>query len=284
MPELIDLHTHSTASDGTVAPAELIRLAAEAGLDGISLTDHDTVSGLDEFLAEAEKHDLKAVPGLELSSLLFSKELHIVGLFIDRRNPKLLELLEKIRQGRTERNEAIVLKCRASGYEITMEELHEIACGESIGRPHIAEILVRKGYFETIRDVFEQCLKRGCRCYVPRPLPSSQEAVGIIHEAGGLAIWAHPVSGQSGERAFVRKMLKHLIPAGLDGMEVRYSMFSEAQTRMLTELAEENHLCKSGGSDFHGERQPGIQIGIGTGNLSVPTEYLDALMMKAGKI
>lgn len=283
MSELIDLHTHSTASDGTAAPAELIRMADEAGLDGIALTDHDTVSGLDEFLAEAEKHDLKAVPGLELSSLLFSKELHIVGLFIDRRNPNLLELLKKVRHGREERNEAIILKCRAAGYDITLDEVRETAGGESVGRPHIAEVLVQKGYFETIRDVFDQCLKRGCRCYVPRTLPSSQEAVAAIHEAGGLAIWAHPVSGQSGERSFVRKMLKHLIPAGLDGMEVRYSMFSESQTEMLTELAEENHLCKSGGSDFHGSRQPGISLGTGTGDLSVPTEYLDALIMKARK-
>lgn len=280
---MIDLHTHSTASDGTLAPAELIRMAADIGLDGIALTDHDTVSGLEEFLAEAEKHDIRAVPGVEFSTMLFSKELHIVGLFIDRTNAKLLEMLEKLRQGRRERNEAIVMKCRATGYDITMDELLEIAGGESIGRPHIAEILVRKGYFETIRDVFEQCLKRGCRCYVPRPLPASQDAVSIIHEAGGVAVWAHPVSGQSGERSFVRKMLKHLLPAGLDGMEVRYSMFSDAQTQMLTELAEANHLCKSGGSDFHGERQPGIRMGTGAGNLAVPTEFLDALMMKAGK-
>ncbi len=275
MQDLIDLHTHSTASDGSESPAGIVRLAKEKGLRGIALTDHDTVSGLREFLAAAEKEEIDAIPGVELSTLLFSKELHIVGLFIAPETPELLELLERMRRGRETRNREMILKLSAAGFDVSYDELLQEAGGESIGRPHIAAMLLRKGYFKTMQDAFEQYLKRGCRCYVPRNLPEPAEAIRTIHAAKGLAIWAHPVSGQSGERAFARKMLRKLIPAGLDGVEVRYSMYSEHQSRMMDELAEAEGILKSGGSDFHGTNQPSISLGCGCGNLAVPFEYLE---------
>ena len=277
MQDLIDLHTHSTASDGSESPAELVRRAKEIELRGIALTDHDTVSGLREFAAAAEKEDIDAIPGVELSTLLFSKELHIVGLFIDPETPELLDLLERMRRGRETRNREMILKLSAAGFDVSYEELLREAGGESIGRPHIAAMLLRKGYFKTMQDAFDQYLKRGCRCYVPRTLPEPAEAIRTIHAAGGLAIWAHPVSGQPGERGFARKMLRKLVPAGLDGVEVCYSMFSEHQTRMMKELAEAEGILKSGGSDFHGANQPNIGLGCGCGNLAVPFEYLEKM-------
>ncbi len=278
MSDLIDLHTHSVASDGSAAPSQIVRLACEKGLKGIALTDHDTVSGLAEFMREAENTGIIAVPGVEISSKLFSKEAHIVGLFINPENPVLLELLGRMREGRKKRNREIVIKLNVLGYDISYDELLEVAGGESVGRPHIGAILIKKGYFKTMQDVFEQCLKRGCRAYVPRELPDAVDAISAIHAAGGLAIWAHPVSGQSGERGYAKKMLRKLTEFGLDGVETNYSMFSEYQTQMMHEIADSFGILKSGGSDYHGVNQPGIELGSGCGSLAVPYEFLENML------
>ena len=280
MPGLIDLHTHSIASDGSETPEAIIRCAREKGLRGVALTDHDTISGLKEFMAAAKNEGIIGIPGVEISSTMFNKELHIVGLFIDPESPELLELLGRMRNGRETRNREIVMKLAAAGFDVTYEELLQEAGGESIGRPHIGALLLKKGYFKTMQDVFEQCLKRGCRCYVSRALPDSAEAIRTIHAAKGLAIWAHPVSGQSGERSYARKMLRKLVEAGLDGVEVNYSMFSEHQTQMMNELADDAGILKSGGSDFHGKNQPAVDLGTGGGNLAVPFEYLERMQEK----
>ncbi len=277
MSDFIDLHTHSSASDGSDAPARLAHLAVEKGLRGIALTDHDTVSGLSEFLKETERCGITGVPGVEISSHLFSKEIHIVGLFIRPDEPRLLELLAGMRRGREERNREIVRKLAVLGYPIEYEELLALAGGESIGRPHIAALLIRKGYFKSMQAAFEQCLKRGCRAYVPRELPEAAEAIGVIHAADGLAVWAHPVSGQAGERGYAKKMLRKLMELGLDAVETNYSMFSEHQTRMMHEIADAAGILKSGGSDYHGVNQPGIELGSGYGSLAVPLEFLERM-------
>lgn len=278
MLNLIDLHTHSRASDGSDTPARIVQYACEKGLKGIALTDHDTVSGLPEFMEETKKCGIIGVPGVEISTRLFSKELHIVGLFINPETPELTELLERMRAGREKRNREIIHKLNVLGYEITYDELLQVAGGESVGRPHIGAVLLRKGYFKTMHDVFIQCLKRGCRAYVPRELPDSAEAVKVIHAAGGLAIWAHPVSGQAGERGYAKKMLRKLMDFGIDGVETNYSMFSEHQTQMMHEIAEAAGVLKSGGSDYHGVNQPGIDLGSGNGSLAVPFEFLERMM------
>ena len=274
---MIDLHTHSAASDGSDTPSELLALALEIGLSGIALTDHDTVSGISEFLEAAKNKPIRAVPGLEISSTLFNREIHILGLFIDHTSEKLAGFLREIRKNRNARNELILQKLNAMRYEITQEELNDCAGGESIGRPHFAKILVDKGYFQTPQEVFDRCLKRGARAYVPRILPTPGESIGAIHEAGGLAIWAHPVYRASGERAFVRKYLKRLIRHGLDGIEVYYSLYSFAQHSMLMDASVEHGILISGGSDYHGKNQKTIQLGKGGGSLAVPDEVLDRL-------
>lgn len=273
----IDLHTHSSASDGSDSPEMLLEKACGLGLSAIALCDHDTVSGLDEFLEAAGSRSITAVPGVEISTRLYQKELHIVGLFIHHRNGRLLEALESVRASREKRNKLMVAGLNAAGYDISYDEVAALAGGESVGRPHIAGLLIRKGYFQTFQDAFDHCLKRGTRTYVPRELMTPQEGIRLIHEAGGLAIWAHPIYRQTSERFFLRKFLKKLIAAGLDGVEAYYSMFSEEQRDLVCSVADELGLLISGGSDYHGTNQPGISLGSGCGNLKVPAFLLEKM-------
>jgi len=274
----VDLHCHSSASDGSCSPSELVSLAVSLGLGGIALADHDTVSGIPEFLAAAQSQpSLRAVPGVEISADHFNKEIHLVGLFIDHASETLNSLLKTIRGGRDRRNLILLEKLNAMGYEISMEEVLSVAGGESVGRPHIARILVGKGYFKTAQDVFEKCLKRGTSAYSQRELPSPQTAIEAIHAAGGLAIWAHPVYRQPSERSFVKRTLRKLVPLGLDGIEAYYSLFSKAQREMILEVSKDSGILVSGGSDFHGCNQPGIAMGSGAGDLHVPEHVLDKL-------
>ena len=242
------------------------------------MTDHDTISGLHDFMTAAEGKNIEAVPGVEISSFLYNKEIHILGLFIDPSSESLHTFLAQARENRNRRNQIMLEKLNAIGYEITEEELQNEAGGESVGRPHFAKILVRKGYFADIQEVFDTLLKRGKRGYIARNLKRPAVVCQLIHDAGGVAIWAHPVSGQhSGERAYVKKMLKGLIPAGIDGVETFYTTFNRNQTALLEELAETNGLLKSGGSDYHGSTRPFTKLGTGGGCLSVPDSYLETI-------
>ena len=277
---MIDFHTHSNASDGTDTPAQVLHAAVKAGLSAAALTDHDTVSGLAEFLHAAEDANITAVPGVEISTNLYNKEIHILGLMIDPVSAELCDFLENARRNRNARNELMLAKLNAIGYRVTLEELLECAHGESIGRPHVAETLVKKGYFPDVQAAFDSCLKRGGRAYVPRSQAPPAECIRVIHAAGGLAFWAHPVYRGHGERASVRRFLKVLVPAGLDGIEAFYSQFTPYQSRMLGEMAEEFHILRTGGTDYHGAIHPGVRIGTGCGELSVPDELFELMRRK----
>lgn len=269
----VDLHTHSCLSDGTMSPSGIIAGAANLGLAAVALTDHDTVSGLDEFMAAASAAGVEAVPGVEVSCSASNREIHIVGLFIDWKHSRLTEFLEGIREQRNHRNSRILAKLNSLGYAISLEELLERAGGESIGRPHFAAILIEKGYFKDNQDAFERCLKRGRPGFCRRELPTPAEAIQHIHAAGGLAIWAHPVYRNKYARSHVRGMLNKLTVAGLDGMEAMYPGFTPEQQSMLMELVAHYHLLPSGGSDFHGENIPQIKLGGGDGSLEVPVKF-----------
>ena len=280
---LVDLHTHSTASDGSDSPSQLLKTAEEAGLAAVALCDHDTVSGLEEFETAAATSSVEAIPGIEISTQLFKKEVHIVGLFVNRNSTALLEPLQYLRQARLDRNRQVIERLRTAGFMITEEDVAEFAAGESIGRPHIARALVKKGYFEDIYGAFAKCLKRGTPFYVPRKYLSPEESIRLIHEAGGLAIWAHPMHERRGDRAFLRKFLKEMIPWGLDGLEGYYALFTERQQAIAQAVAGELDLAISGGSDYHGVNQPSISIGNGQGNLMIPCSVLDALKQRLEK-
>ena len=274
--KLIDLHTHSTASDGSFTPSELVEKANEIGLAAVALTDHDTVSGVDEFLEVAGKYDsLEAIPGVEISVGFKSKEIHLVGLFIDHKSESLLELLCEIRKDRNQRNERMIDKLQEMGYEITLQELLDVAGGESIGRPLLAKILIEKGYFTEVQEVFDKCLKRGTPAYSQRVLPTPEKGISEIHKAGGIAIWAHPLYRNSNARNTVRKVLREV--KGIDAIEAYYTSFTSTQTRAVIEVAEEFNIPVSGGTDFHGTNQNGIDLGTGYGELAVPYEVLENL-------
>lgn len=273
----IDLHIHSNASDGTFTPAEIVRHAVSINLEAIALTDHDTISGLDEFLQTAATENITAIPGVEISSLFSGREIHILGYFIDYHNPALLAFLDHIRAGRNSRNEDIIRRLQSLGYEITLEEVTARAGGESIGRPHVASLLIEKGYFKDSQQAFERCLKRGAPAFCPRKLPHPEEAIRIIHQAGGIAVWAHPVYRNKFARSHVRGMLRKMKPLGLDGVEGFYPGYTPVQHQMLLELAAISDLVVSGGTDFHGGNIPSIAMGSGDGNFSVPAECLAAM-------
>lgn len=276
---MIDLHMHSSCSDGTLSPEELAAAALNMGLEAAALTDHDTVSGVERFLCAAEGTALRAVAGVELASMLFNKDIHIVGLFIDPRDPALLAALEQLRIWREERNAQMVEKIRSKGYGITMEEVLSEAGGESVGRPHMAAVLLRKGYFQDMQSVFGRLLGRNGSCYILRKYYPVDACIRLIHDAGGLAIWAHPLHAAHGARATLRKIGSRLANYGLDGLECYYSMFSPDQQRDALEFANGRSLLVSGGSDFHGEAHPQVKMGTGVdGNLAIPFEIYGRLL------
>ncbi len=274
---MIDLHTHSTCSDGTRTPEELIELAVKAGLEAIALTDHDTVSGIKRFLSAAEGLPIRAVPGVELSSFLHSKEVHVVGLFLNPDTPELLAMLEEQRRCRAIRNDAMLTKLREKGYDITEEDVLEKAHGESVGRPHVAAVLVEKGYFRTMQEAFVRLIGRGASCYVNRIYPTPEQCIKAIHAARGLAVWAHPLTSASSAAATMRKIGKTLAGQGLDALECYYSSFTEKQTADALAFAEKTGLGVSGGSDYHGEAHKGIELGTGGGNLCIPYSTYEQL-------
>lgn len=280
MERKIDLHTHSTASDGSDSPTLLLKNALDAGLSAVALCDHDTVSGLEEFEQAAAGQPIEAIPGVEISTMLFKKEIHIVGLYVDRNAPALRDPLAQLRRNREERNHKLIERLYNAGFQITEEDVAEFAQGESVGRPHIARALVKKGYFETVQAAFAKCLKRGTPFYIPRQFLPPDESIRIIHEAGGLAFWAHPMHERRGDRAFLRKFLKEMMRWGIDGVEGCYSLFTERQQAISQSVAEELGLLVSGGSDYHGSNQPTIALGTGLGNLFVPYEFLARIKAK----
>ncbi len=281
----IDLHTHSTYSDGTDTPRELIQAAHRKGLTALALTDHDTVAGIPEFLREGENcSGLQTIPGVEISTLYSRREIHILGLFINHKQTELQEFLDDIQSKRQLRNELMASKLTSLGYNTNIEAIRTLAKGEVVGRPHFASHLLTNYDFEDFQDIFDKLLKRGAPAFVPRSLPSPLKAIEIIHNAGGIAVWAHPIYRKSKERSWCRKILKDLVPTGLDAIEAYYTQFNEQQTRIVKELAKEFNIGLAGGSDYHGSHHPDISLGSGYGELCIPADILPELRRRANEI
>ncbi|MBO5689861.1 MAG: PHP domain-containing protein [Lentisphaeria bacterium] len=280
---MIDLHVHSTASDGLIPPGEIPAMAAKIGLTAVALTDHDTVDGVGEFLRAAAAYPpLMAVPGVELSVQYCSRELHFVGLFVDHENPELADYLAAQRLERAERAERMRARLTSLGYPITMDELYEVCGNDCPGRPHFAAILVRKFGFPDLATVFQKLLKNGAPGYVSRFLPPPAAAIRVIHAAGGVAVWAHPVYRDRNEHSFARRIIrKFSVPEiGLDAVEGYYSLFGPNETSMLLGLAGEYGIAVSGGSDYHGRPEQDIFLGTGAGKLRVPDSLLPELLKR----
>lgn len=274
--KIIDLHVHSTASDGTYTPSEVVLLAKKTGLSAMALTDHDTTDGIPEAMTCADECKLTFVPGIELSTSYNGKEIHIVGLFIDHHSRELSDTLFLLNRTRDTRNEQIACRFRNLGIPVSMEDITAEFPGSVITRAHFASYLYKKGYVTSIKSAFDQYLSDHGPCFVKRERIPCNFTIDLIHKAGGLAILAHPVLYHLSDKN-LSTMVRDLKEMGLDGIEAIYSTYSQNDERLIRRLARDNNLKISGGSDFHGSNKPHIKLGIGHGNLNVPYDVLTEL-------
>ena len=270
---IVDLHVHSTESDGTFSPTELVTEAKRTGLSAFALTDHDTCSGVSKAMPCVTSAGIELIPGIELSTDYHGKEVHIVGLYIDIENEQLLKKTAEYRKCRSERNALMVEALRKEGLSITMEELVAENPDCVITRANIARFLYEHGQIKSVREAFDRYIGDHCKCYVGRLKVASTDAVRLIKEAGGTAILAHPLLyGLSNTN--LQKMIDELKPVGLDGLEAIYSTYTTGEEQLMKRLARENGLLISGGSDFHGSNKPDIALGKGRGHLYIPYTVL----------
>jgi predicted metal-dependent phosphoesterase TrpH len=274
---MIDLHVHSTASDGFEAPSAVVRMAAAAGLRAIGLTDHDTQSGIPEARIEATRSGIELIAGTELSVDWVRGAMHLVVLFLEPGSGPLQDRLGELRQGRTERNRRIIARLAELGVPVSEAAILELAGGESVGRPHIAAVMVARGHVESIFDAFDRYLGWGKPAYMARPRLSPEEAIGLALDSRAVPILAHPHTMGLNTSEEVATTLRRLAKAGLVGVECYYPLYSPLEREGYAALAERFGLKPSGGSDYHGSYKPDVELGIGRGNLVVPDHLLDAL-------
>ena len=255
----VDLHLHSTASDGTLTPTELMKLLAENGLKLVSLTDHDSLEGITEAKRELANHpDMTLISGVEISADLDESEVHVLGYHLDENNADLQEVLARFRKGREGRGEKMVEKLNEMGFAITWERVVELAQGGAIARPHVARALLEKGYISELREAFDQYIGRGGPAYVSREKMSPEDSVELIARFGGIPVLAHPTYTKDPEA-----LVASLVPKGLAGMEVYYKGYNEETVNELLGIAQRHGLLALGGSDYHAnhegdEVEPGL--------------------------
>lgn len=284
MSKYVDLHVHSTSSDGTCTPAQDMRLAAEAGLRVVALTDHDTTKGYGEAAAELEKMkkenpglDLTLVPGVEISAAFNGRDIHILGLFIDPYEEKLCRELSIAEEKRIKRTDIMIEKFREQGIELTHEDLTQGDEKTVITRAHFAKALIAKGIVKSNPEAFEKYLNYDGPCYVARTYPEPERAVELILGADGIPVLAHPLLYKVDRSVIFDLLEKRLVPAGLKGLEVMHSTNKPGDEDILKGMAAHFGLMMTGGSDFHGDNKPGIFIGVGKGNMKIPYSYYETL-------
>ena len=276
----IDLHLHTTHSDGSLSPAEVLRLAHKAGVTALAITDHDIVSGIPDAISTGAELGVEIIPGVEISSYIGNSELHILGYCMDWQDPELIRRLTVLRESRHTRNPQIIERLRSLGLDVTYDEVRALAGTDSVGRPHIARLLMDKKYVTSAKEAFDRYLAEGRPGYVARELPKPADAIAWIRAAGGVAVLAHPTWAKvSGEG--LNMLCTALKAEGLGGIEVHYSTHTKRQTTEYLDLAKRLNLLVTGGSDFHGITKPDIEVGTGRGDLKVPEKLLDPLKKAA---
>lgn len=298
---MIDLHTHSNKSDGSLTPSALIDMAVEKGLSAIALTDHDTVDGLDEAIARGKElsagkcgnapaadetakgaqpplpHPVEVIPGIEFSTEYEKKDVHIVGLYIDYQNPAFQKYLKDFVNSRTDRNIKMCKKLREeAGMDISYEKLQQEFPGAVITRAHYARYMLSHGYIRNLHEAFDRYIGDNCRYFIPREKVTPVQAVQLILKAHGIPVLAHPILYRLSEER-LEKLTAGLKDAGLIAIEALYSTYNPAEERQIRRLAGKYDLCISGGSDFHGACKPGLELGTGFGNLFIPDDILTEL-------
>ena len=276
---MIDLHTHSTISDGTDSPAEVVALGAGAGLAALALTDHDTLDHLPEARAAADARGLRLVPGCEISCELDGRapgSMHLLVYFVDEAPGPLRDRMGGLQAGRVERNDQILESLRSHGIGITHDEVLAKAGPGSVGRPHIARVLMEKGYVGSIQEAFDRWLAKGKPAYFERVRLRPEESIELAHASGGVTVVAHPGSLDL-DPGPLAELVAALAAAGLDGLECEYGRYTPEERTAYAELAARHGLAVTGGSDYHGENKPDLRVGVGRGDLAVPDELLEEL-------
>jgi len=254
----IDFHTHTTASDGTYTIEEILNEAENKKIEYFAITDHDTVDGIKHIKNISKK--MTFITGVEISAE-FPSTLHILGYGFELENEKLNLKLEELQEFRKTRNINMLKKMEKLGFQVNMEELIEEAGSDLVGRPHFANVMLKKGYVKTFDEAFDKYLKKGAPLYIDKKRLSPEESIQLIHEAGGIAVMAHPYqTGKEGKE--MDSLIKQLVSYGLGGIEVYYSQHTTKMIEEFNGYAEKYNLIKTAGSDFHGSNKPHIQLGM----------------------
>jgi predicted metal-dependent phosphoesterase TrpH len=267
---MIDLHAHTTFSDGSLTPEQLAALAAETGLTAVALTDHDSTEGVARFVAACRRLGVEGVPDIPHGTL------HMLGYFMDIGDAHLQDVLGRIREGREERNHKILAKLKGMGYALTWDEVAAYAGEDVVGRPHFAQALLARGFVSDKDDAFNRLLGKGQPAYVDRYRLTPADSVALIRDAGGVPVLAHPFTLDLPPKA-LRATMAELKQLGLAGIETYYSEHTPEMVRQYERLAEEFDLVRTGGSDFHGDANPKVRLGSGFGALHVADDLLDGL-------
>jgi len=273
----VDLHIHTTASDGIMSPSEVVRYAKSKGLQAIAITDHDTIDGVSEGLKEGEKIGLEVIPAIEISVQYDHGSMHLLGYFIDIHHPLLNEKLKELQKARAERNPKMIEKLNQLGIPITYEEVLRASGSGQVGRPHFAQVLVEKRYVGSFQEAFERYLKKGAPAYVDKFRFTSQEAIKFITEANGVTVLGHPNTLGLNGPIELEQLIMNLIREGLKGIEVYYPEHSPSETVQYKSIAERYGLVITGGTDYHGIEKNGIDLGIGRGDMRLSYSMVESL-------
>ncbi len=281
MNKLIDLHTHSTCSDGTLTPEEVVKLAAESGLCAIALTDHDTVDGLAQAVEAGKKYGIEVLTGIEFS-VVSDTEMHLLGIDFKEECPEITSILDEMIVQREKRNYEVIDLLEKIGIHITIEDILEQSTSKITGRSQIAKAMLKKGYVSTIKEAFDKYLAFGKPAFVPRSTITPEKAIEIIRKSGGKSFLAHlNQTGKTDEELY--EILTHLKNCGLDGIEGYYTEYTEEMNIKFRKMAADIGLLLSGGSDFHGANKDNHNIGSGRGNLAIPYELIEKMRNKSAQ-
>ena len=272
----IDLHSHSTASDGIYTPSNLIAYAVKMGVETLALTDHDTVGGIDEALEYASKIGFKLIPGIEVSIDYTGGTFHLVGLFIDHKNPELLDVIDRLNEIRDNRAVRIIEDLASHDIIIPLEEVIEESGGGAVGRPHVARVMVRHGFGDSINEIFQNYLVKGKPGYVKKERISLSHAVQLIKNSGGIPFIAHPITLNFDDFSRFEEMLKGFVKEGVEGIEAFAALHSKSEVEEFARIAGKYNLLVSGGSDFHGDKDE--KIGFYSEDEPVPSFILDEMI------
>lgn len=281
--ELIDLHVHSNASDGSFTPSELVDYFESKHAFAFALTDHDTVAGIPEVLRAAEGRQVKVIPGIEISTGYHGGDVHILGLDINWEKPSFRRFTDKLQEARITRNKRMIAKMADFGFDVSEDKIAAYFGDTSITRAHFARYLYDKGYVKSLTEAFDKYLRRGCPCYVAKEEITIYEAMEIIKEGEGIPVLAHPMLYRFLSSEELDALVADLKQHGLIGIETIYSENSPEDELHTRRLAQKYGLSITGGSDFHGKNKPSIDILAGKGNLVIPKELLDLLFEKANR-